>query len=94
MYRRMNRRTDPGAGTKESQGVMDKLLKGLPWWVKWVAVPVIALVVFGSLVAALVSFVIGLLFKLVVFVILVGALVLVVKRVTSGGSSKSSKRDW
>ncbi|MFG1805359.1 DUF5326 family protein [Streptomyces sp. NPDC049040] len=73
---------------------MDKLLKGLPWWVKWVAVPIIALVVFGSLVAALVSFVIGLLFKLIVFVILVGALVLVVKRVTSGGSSKSSKRDW
>lgn len=73
---------------------MDKLLKGLPWWVKWVAVPVIALVIFGSLVAALVSFVIGLLFKLIVFVILVGALVLVVKRVTSGGSSKSSKRDW
>ncbi|CAG6393470.1 DUF5326 family protein [Streptomyces cocklensis] len=73
---------------------MDKLLKGLPWWVKWVAVPVIALVVFGSLVAALVSFVIGLLFKVIVFVVLVGALVLVVKRVTSGGSSKSSKRDW
>ncbi|SHL66420.1 DUF5326 family protein [Actinacidiphila paucisporea] len=74
---------------------MDKLLRGLPWWVKWVAVPVIALVVFGSLIAALVSFVIGLLFKVVVFVILVGALVLVVKRVTSGGSSsKSSKRDW
>ncbi|NJP42958.1 DUF5326 family protein [Actinacidiphila epipremni] len=72
---------------------MDKLLKGLPWWVKWVAVPVIALVVFGSLVAALVSFVIGLLFKLIVFVILVGALVLVVKRVTSGGS-RSNKRDW
>ena len=73
---------------------MDKLLKGLPWWVKWVAIPVIALVVFGSLVAALVSFVIGLLFKVIVFVILVGALVLVVKRVTSGGSSKSSRRDW
>lgn len=74
---------------------MDKLLKGLPWWVKWVAIPVIALVIFGSLVAALVSFVIGLLFKVIVFVVLVGALVLVVKRVTSGGSSsKSSKRDW
>lgn len=70
---------------------MDKLLKGLPWWVKWVAVPIIALVIFGSLVAALVSFVIGLLFKVIVFVILVGALVLVVKRFTSGGSSK---RDW
>jgi uncharacterized membrane protein YgcG len=74
---------------------MDKLLKGLPWWVKWVAVPVIALVVFGTIIAALVSFVIGLLFKVVVFVILVGALVLVVKRVTSGGgSSNSSRRDW
>jgi uncharacterized membrane protein YgcG len=74
---------------------MDKLLKGLPWWVKWVAVPVIALVVFGTIIAALVSFVIGLLFKLIVFVILVGALVLVVKRVTSGGgSSNSSRRDW
>ncbi|MFI0895269.1 DUF5326 family protein [Streptomyces sp. NPDC020983] len=70
---------------------MDKLLKGLPWWVKWVAVPVIALVIFGSLVAALVSFVIGLLFKVIVFLVLVGALVLVVKRFTSGGSSK---RDW
>ncbi|MFI0941001.1 DUF5326 family protein [Streptomyces sp. NPDC021020] len=70
---------------------MDKLLKGLPWWVKWVAVPIIALVIFGYLVAALVSFVIGLLFKVIVFVILVGALVLVVKHFTSGGSSK---RDW
>jgi membrane protein implicated in regulation of membrane protease activity len=74
---------------------MDKLLRDLPWWVKWVAVPVIALVVFGTIIAALVSFVLGLLFKLIVFVILVGALVLVVKRVTSGGrSSNSSRRDW
>jgi hypothetical protein len=71
---------------------MDKLLKSLPWWVKWIAIPVIALVVFGTLIASLVSIVIGLLFKLVVFVVLVGALVFVVKRVTSGGSGK--KRDW
>jgi hypothetical protein len=71
---------------------MDNLLKNLPWWVKWIGIPVIALVVFGGLVASLVSIVVGLLFKLVVFVVLVGALVLVVKRVTSGGSGK--KRDW
>ena len=70
---------------------MDKLLRGLPWWVKWVAVPVIALVVFGTLIAALVSFVIGLLFKVIVFVILVGALVLVVKRVTSGGGPRTPR---
>ncbi|MYS21586.1 hypothetical protein GA0115240_132726 [Streptomyces sp. DvalAA-14] len=71
---------------------MEKLLKSLPWWVKWIAIPVIALVVFGSLIASLVSIVVGLLFKVLVFVILVGALVFVVKRVTSGGSG--SKRDW
>lgn len=70
---------------------MDKLMQGVPWWVKWVAVPVIALVVFGSLV----SFVIGLLFKVIVFVLLVGGLVLVVRRFTGGGgSSGSSGRDW
>ena len=40
----------------------------MPWWVKWVAVPVIALVVFGGLIASVVGFVIGLLFKVLVFV--------------------------
>ncbi|WP_329134080.1 DUF5326 family protein [Streptomyces sp. NBC_01476] len=71
---------------------MEKLFKSLPWWVKWIGIPIIALVVFGSLIASLVSIVVGLLFKVLVFVILVGALVFVVKRVTSGGSG--SKRDW
>jgi uncharacterized membrane protein YgcG len=74
---------------------MDKLLKSLPWWVKWVAVPIIALIVFGSLIASLVSIVFGLLFKVIVFVVLVGALVLVVKRFTGGGGGSSgSGRDW
>jgi membrane protein implicated in regulation of membrane protease activity len=73
---------------------MDKLLKGLPWWVKWIGIPVIALVIFGGLVASLISVVVGLLFKVVVFVILVGALVLVVKRVTSSSSSSHDRRDW
>jgi uncharacterized membrane protein YgcG len=73
---------------------MEKLLKGLPWWVKWVALPVIALIVFGSLVASLVSIVVGLLFKVVVFVVLVGALVLVVKRFGGGGGSSGPGRDW
>ncbi|MEW2518712.1 DUF5326 family protein [Actinacidiphila alni] len=74
---------------------MEKLLKGLPWWVKWVALPVIALIVFGSLIASLVSIVVGLLFKVIVFVVLVGALVLVVKRFSGGGGGSSgSGRDW
>jgi hypothetical protein len=77
--------------TEETTSVMDNLLKNLPWWVKWIGIPVIALVVFGGIVASLISFVVGLLFKVIVFVILVGALVFVVKRVTSGGGSR---RDW
>ena len=42
---------------------MREIFAGMPWWVKWVAVPVIALVVFGGLIASVVGFVIGLLFK-------------------------------
>jgi hypothetical protein len=38
---------------------MREIFAGMPWWVKWVAVPVIALVVFGGLIATVVGFVIG-----------------------------------
>ncbi|MEU1623954.1 DUF5326 family protein [Streptomyces sp. NPDC020096] len=64
---------------------------GLPWWVKWVAVPVIALVVFGGLIASVIGFIAGLLFKVVLFAALVGGLVYVVKKFTSSSSSRS---DW
>ncbi|MEV7071712.1 DUF5326 family protein [Streptomyces sp. NPDC091972] len=70
---------------------MGAIFAGLPWWVKWVAVPVIALVVFGGLIATVVGFVIGLLFKLLVFVALVGGLVYVVRKFMSSSSSRS---DW
>jgi hypothetical protein len=68
-----------------------ELLGGLPWWVKWVAVPVIAIVVFGGLIASVVGFVIGVLLKVLVFAALVGGLVFVVKKFT--GSSSSSGQD-
>ncbi|MEZ7002018.1 DUF5326 family protein [Streptomyces sp. SCSIO 75703] len=67
---------------------MREIFTGLPWWVKWIAVPVIALVVFGSLIATVLSVVIGLLFKVLVFVALVGGLIYVVRRFTSGSSSR------
>ncbi|GAA0672177.1 DUF5326 family protein [Streptomyces thermocarboxydovorans] len=70
---------------------MREIFAGLPWWVKWVAVPVIALVVFGGLIASVVGFVISLLFKLLVFVALVGGLIYVVRKFTS---SSSSRGDW
>ncbi|GAA4106675.1 MULTISPECIES: DUF5326 family protein [Streptomyces] len=69
-----------------------EIFAGMPWWVKWVAVPVIALVVFGGLIASVVGFLFGLLFKLLVFVALVGGLIYVVRRFMS--SSSSSRGDW
>ncbi|MFJ6832703.1 DUF5326 family protein [Streptomyces sp. NPDC091209] len=70
---------------------MREIFNGMPWWVKWVAVPVIALVVFGGLIATVVGFVIGLLFKLLVFVALVGGLIYIVRKFMS---SSSSHGDW
>ncbi|GGQ11936.1 DUF5326 family protein [Streptomyces roseolilacinus] len=68
------------------------LLTGLPWWVKWVAIPVIAVVVFGSLIATAVYFVVSLLFKALVFVALVGGLVYAVRKFK--GSSPSAHDGW
>ncbi|MFF5534452.1 DUF5326 family protein [Streptomyces cinerochromogenes] len=70
---------------------MREIFAGLPWWVKWVAVPVIALVVFGGLIASVVGFVIAVLFKVLVFVALVGGLIYVVRRFMGSSSSRS---DW
>ncbi|MEU4209874.1 DUF5326 family protein [Streptomyces sp. NPDC026206] len=67
------------------------IFEGLPWWVKWIAVPVLALVVFGSLIMSVLGFVISLLFKALLLVALVGGLVFVVKKFTS---SSSSRGDW
>ncbi|MEU5087164.1 DUF5326 family protein [Streptomyces sp. NPDC021356] len=70
---------------------MREVFTSLPWWVKWIAVPVIALVVFGSLIATVVGFVIGLLFKLLIFVALVGGLIYIVRKFMAGSSSRG---DW
>ncbi|MEW1890251.1 DUF5326 family protein [Streptomyces sp. NPDC048567] len=63
-----------------------EIFAGMPWWVKWIAVPVLAIVVFGGLIASLVAFVVGLLFKILIFVILVGGLVFVVRKFMSSSS--------
>ncbi|WP_328838187.1 DUF5326 family protein [Streptomyces europaeiscabiei] len=70
---------------------MREIFTGMPWWVKWIAVPVIALLVFGGLIVSVVQVVVGLLFKVLVFVALVGGLVYVVKKFTAGSSSRG---DW
>ncbi|MER5524954.1 DUF5326 family protein [Streptomyces sp. NPDC048409] len=70
---------------------MREIFTGLPWWVKWIAVPVIALVVFGGLIGSIVGFLAYLLFKLLIFVALVGGLIYIVRKFMSNSSSKS---DW
>jgi hypothetical protein len=70
---------------------MGEIFAGLPWWVKWIAVPVIALVVFGGLIMTVLGFVIALLFKALIFVALVGGLIYVVRKFMS---SSSSRGDW
>ncbi|GAB2935326.1 MULTISPECIES: DUF5326 family protein [Streptomyces] len=70
---------------------MREIFAGMPWWVKWIAVPVIALVVFGGLITSILQVVFGLLFKVLVFVALVGGLIYVVRKFTA---SSSSRGDW
>lgn len=67
-----------------------EIFAGMPWWVKWVAVPLIAIVVFGGLIASVVGFVIGLLFKVLIFVVLVGGVVFLVRKFMAS----SSRSDW
>ncbi|MFH9134847.1 DUF5326 family protein [Streptomyces sp. NPDC017524] len=70
---------------------MREIFAGMPWWVKWIAVPVIAIFVFGGLIASVVGFVISLLFKALVFVVVVVGLIFVVRKFMS---SSSSRGDW
>ncbi|MFJ4775156.1 DUF5326 family protein [Streptomyces sp. NPDC088762] len=69
------------------------IFAGMPWWVKWVAVPLLALFVFGGVITSILGALIGFVFKLLLFVGLVGGLIFVVKKVT-GGASKSSAGEW
>ncbi len=69
-----------------------EIFAGMPWWVKWVAVPVIALVVFGGVILSAIGVLIGFLFKVLVFVALVGGLIYGVRKFMA--SSSSSRSDW
>ncbi|GHE60499.1 hypothetical protein EDE04_3524 [Streptomyces sp. 2132.2] len=66
---------------------------GMPWWVKWVAIPLLVLFVFGGVITSILGALISFVFKLLLFVALVGGLIFIVKKFTGGGT-KSSSRDW
>ncbi|MGP4114984.1 DUF5326 family protein [Streptomyces sp. 4N509B] len=65
---------------------MKDTLMALPWWVRWIAIPAIALVVFGSLLVSLISMLVGFLFKVLLFVAIVAVLIFVVRKFTSSSS--------
>ncbi|MFF5719576.1 DUF5326 family protein [Streptomyces buecherae] len=69
-----------------------QIFQGLPWWVKWVVVPLLVIVVFGGLITSVVGFVAWLLFRALLLVAVIGGLVYVVRKFTS--SSRSSRDDW
>nr|WSZ97302.1 DUF5326 family protein [Streptomyces sp. NBC_00857] len=68
-----------------------EIFTGLPWWVKWIAVPAIVIVLFGGLIMSVLTFLVGVVFKLLLLVALVGGLIYVVRKFMS---SSSSRGDW
>ncbi|MFE9258722.1 DUF5326 family protein [Streptomyces sp. NPDC006879] len=71
-----------------------QIFAGMPGWVKWVAVPLLALLVFGGVITTVLGWIISLLFKVLIFVALVGGLIFVVRKFSGAGSSKSSGNEW
>ncbi|MFI8101565.1 DUF5326 family protein [Streptomyces sp. NPDC086023] len=70
-----------------------EIFAGMPWWVKWVAVPLLALLVFGGVITSFLTALIGIVFKVLVFVALVGGLIFVVRKFT-GTKSTATRGDW
>ncbi|MDT0342203.1 DUF5326 family protein [Streptomyces litchfieldiae] len=66
---------------------MKEAFKTLPWWVRWIAIPAIALAVFGTMLIGVITWVVGLLFRILLFAALVAILIFVVRKVTSSSSS-------
>jgi hypothetical protein len=66
------------------------IIRGLPWWVTWIAVPVLVLAVFGGLIVSVLGIVVKLVFKALLLVALIAGLIYVVRKFTSSSSS----RDW
>ncbi|WP_052847553.1 DUF5326 family protein [Streptomyces avicenniae] len=71
---------------------MKEAFKTLPWWVRWIAIPALALVVFGSILLTVITWVVSVLFRVLLFAALVAILIFVVRKITS--SSSSSGGGW
>ncbi|WP_062209842.1 DUF5326 family protein [Streptomyces sp. NBRC 109706] len=65
---------------------MKEAFMTLPWWVRWIAIPAVALVVFGGLLISVLTWVVGLLFRILLFIAVVAVLIFVVRKFTSSSS--------
>ncbi|MFJ7421843.1 DUF5326 family protein [Streptomyces uncialis] len=68
---------------------MREIFAGMPWWVKWVVLPVVALFVFGGLIVGVLSVLVSLLFKALALVAAVAGLIYVVRKFTASTSARS-----
>ncbi|AKG44019.1 DUF5326 family protein [Streptomyces sp. JH002] len=66
---------------------MKELFRSLPWWVRWVAIPAIVLVVFGGLITSVLTWLMSLMFKILVCAALIALLIFIVRKFTSSSSS-------
>lgn len=67
---------------------MKDFFMALPWWVRWIVIPVAVLFVFGGVI----SWVIGWIFKILVTCAVIALLIFVVRKFS--GASKSSGSSW
>ncbi|AQW51984.1 MULTISPECIES: DUF5326 family protein [Streptomyces] len=59
------------------------IFRGLPWWVTWIAIPVLILAVFGGLVMSVIGFLVSFVFKALLLVALIAGLIYVVRKFTA-----------
>ncbi|MBB5934164.1 DUF5326 family protein [Streptomyces zagrosensis] len=75
-----------------------RIFQGLPWWVKWIAAPLLIIAVFSSPITSVVGLVAWLLFRALLLVAIIGGLIYAVRKFTSSSSSsslsRSSRDDW
>lgn len=67
---------------------MKEAFMTLPWWVRWIAIPVVILVIFGGMITSMLMWVINLVFKILLAVAVIALLVFLVRKFS--GASKSS----
>ncbi|MGK5530708.1 DUF5326 family protein [Streptomyces sp. URMC 129] len=71
---------------------MKEAFRSLPWWLRWVALPAVALLVFGVLLIGVVTWLVAVLFRILLIAAVLAGLVYLVRKVTS--SSPSSGGGW